>query len=70
MTTKFNKDMYAKIKGKKNEPLFNIGQRKLKIMDNEKEKESETAERGSSTLLWMKDGLLFQPFLSRRSSFP
>ena len=59
-----------KIKGKKNEPLSNIGQRKLKIMDNEKEKESETAERGSSTLLWMKDGLLFQPFLSRRSSFP
>ena len=59
MTTKFNKDMYVKIKGKKNEPLSNIGQRKLKIMDNEKEKEKETAERGSSTLLWMKDGLLF-----------
>ena len=59
MTTKFNKDMYVKIKGKKNEPLSNIGQRKLKIMDNEKDKENETAERGSSTLLWMKDGLLF-----------
>ena len=49
MTTKFNKDMYAKIKGKKNEPLSSIGQRKLKIVDKEKEKESETVERGSST---------------------
>ena len=49
MTTKFNKNMYAKIKGKKNEPLSNIGQRKLRIVDKGKEKEKETAERGSST---------------------
>ena len=49
MTTKFNQDMYAKIKGKKNEPLSNIGQRKLRIVDKEKEKEKETVERGSST---------------------
>ena len=49
MTTKFNKDMYAKIKGKKNESLSSIGQRKLKIVDKEKEKEGETAERGLST---------------------
>ena len=49
MTSKFNKDMYAKIKGKKNEPLSNIGQRKLRIVDKEKEKEKEVAERGSST---------------------
>ena len=47
MTTKFNKDMYTKIKGKKNEPLSSIGQRKLRIVD--KEKESDTTERGSST---------------------
>uniref|UniRef100_A0A7N2M5S4 Uncharacterized protein n=1 Tax=Quercus lobata TaxID=97700 RepID=A0A7N2M5S4_QUELO len=48
MTTKFNKEMYAKIKMKKNEPLFAIGQRKLKITDKEKEK--EMVERVSSTL--------------------
>ena len=47
MTTKFNKDMYAKIKGKKNEPLSTIGQRSLRIIDKEKEK--ETVERVSST---------------------
>ena len=47
MMTKFNKDMYAKIKAKKNEPLSNIGQKTLRITDKEKEK--ETAERGSST---------------------
>ena len=49
MTTKFNKDMYAKIKGKKNEPLSSIGQKTLRITDKEKEKEKEVAERGSST---------------------
>ena len=47
MTTKFNKEMYAKIKGKKNESLSNIGQRRLRIIDKEKEK--ETVEWGSST---------------------
>jgi len=47
MTTKFNKDMYAKIKGKKNEPLSTIGQRSLRITDKEKEK--DTVERVSST---------------------
>ena len=46
MTTKFNKEMYAKIKGKKNEPLSTIGQRRLRITDKEKEK--ETVERVSS----------------------
>lgn len=49
MTTKFNKDMYTKIKGKKNEPFSSIGQRRLKIVDKEQEKEKEIAERGSST---------------------
>ena len=38
-----------KIKEKKNEPLSNIGQRRLRIIDKEKEKEKETTERGSST---------------------
>ena len=47
MMSKFNKDMYAKIKGKKNEPLSSIGQKTLSITDKEKEK--EIVERGSST---------------------
>ena len=51
MTIKFNKYMYAKIKGKKNEPFSSIGQRRLKIVDKEKEKEKEkeTVEKGLST---------------------
>ena len=48
MMTKFNKEMYKKIKEKKNKPLSNIGQRRLRITDKEKEKEKETVERGSS----------------------
>ena len=47
MTSKFNKEMYNKIKGKKNEPLSIIGQMTLKIVDREKEKVA--AETGSST---------------------
>ena len=31
MTTKFNKDMYAKIRAKKDEPLFNIGKKTVRI---------------------------------------
>ena len=38
MMTKFNKDLYAKMKAKKNEPLSSIGQRRLKITDKEKKK--------------------------------
>ena len=49
MTSKFNKEMYDKIKGKKNEPLSSIGQKRLRITDKEKEKEKEVVERGSST---------------------
>ena len=49
MTSKFNKEMYKKIKEKKNEPLSNIGQRKLRFTDREKEREKEMVERGSST---------------------
>ena len=47
MTTKFNQEMYARIKGKKNEPLSSLGQRRLRVTDKEKEK--ETVERGLST---------------------
>ena len=47
MTSKFNKDMYAKIKGKKNDPLSSIGQKTLRITNKEKKK--ETAKRSSST---------------------
>ena len=53
MTSKFNKEMYRKIREKKNEPLSNIGQRKLRFTDKDKEKEKERekeiVERGSST---------------------
>ena len=41
MMSKFNKEMYKKIKEKKNEPFSNIGQKKLRFMDKEKEKEKE-----------------------------
>ena len=41
MMSKFNKEMYRKIKEKKNEPLSNIDQRKLRFMDKEKERERE-----------------------------
>ena len=49
MMSKFNKEIYKKIKEKKNEPLSNIGQRKLRFTDREKEREKEMVERGSST---------------------
>ena len=47
MTTKFNQELYAKIKAKKNEPLSSIGMRRLRVV--EKEKEKEVMEKGSST---------------------
>ena len=31
MTTKFNKDMYAKMRAKKDEPLSNIGKKAMRI---------------------------------------
>ena len=49
MTTKFNKEMYKKIKEKKNEPFSHIGQKRLRITDKEKEKEKEVVKRGLST---------------------
>ena len=60
MTSKFNKEMYDKIKGKKNEPLSSIGQKRLRITD--REKETEVVERGSSTPpLDLEEGLAASP---------
>ena len=65
MTSKFNKEMYNKIKGKKNEPLSSIGQRRLRITNKEKEKEKEVLERGSSTpTLDLDEGLAASPGIS------
>ena len=47
MTTKFNLELYAYIKVKKNETLSSIGQQRVRVV--EKEKEKEVAEKGSST---------------------
>ena len=33
MTTKFNKDMYARIRGKKDEPLSAIGAKTVRVME-------------------------------------
>ena len=46
MASKFNKEMYKKIKEKKNEPLSNIGQRKLRFTNKEKERERKKWWRG------------------------
>ena len=65
MTSKFNKEMYRKIKDKKNEPLSSIGQRRLRITDKEREKEKEVVERGSSTPALDQDkGLAASPGIS------
>ena len=67
MTSKFNKEMYKKIREKKNEPFSSIGQRKLRFTDKEKEneKEREIVERGSSTLvLELEDGQAASPGVS------
>ena len=65
MMSKFNKEMYDKIKSKKNEPLSSIGQKRLRITDKEKEKEKEVVERGSSTpTLDLDEGLAASPVIS------
>ena len=67
MTSKFNKEMYKKIKEKKNEPFSSIGQKKLRFTDKEKEKEKEKemVERGSSTpILELVDGQEASPGVS------
>ena len=47
MTTKFNQELYAWMKAKKNEPLSSIDQRRLMVI--EKDKEKELVEKGLST---------------------
>ena len=65
MMSKFNKEMYKKIREKKNVPLSSIGQRKLRFTDKEKEKEKEIVERGSSTpILELEDGQEASPGVS------
>ena len=67
MTSKFNKEMYRKIKEKKNEPLSNIGQRKLRFTDKEKEeeREKEIVDRGLSTpVLELEEGQAASPGVS------
>ena len=65
MTSKFSKEMYKKIKEKKNEPLSNIGQRKLRFTDKEKEKEKEAVVRGLSTpALGLEEGQAASPSVS------
>ena len=66
MTSKFNKEMYKKIKEKKNEPFSSIGQKKLRFTDKEKEKEKERemVERGSSTPILELDGQEASPGIS------
>lgn len=67
MTTKFNQELKAKIKAKKNKPFFSIGARRLRVV--EKEKEKEVIEKGSSTPTLDEGRLAFQVSPSRRS-FP
>ena len=67
MTTKFNQELYAKIKAKKNKPLSSIGAWRLRVV--EKEKEKEVTEKGSSTPTLDEGRPAFQVSPSRRS-FP
>ena len=67
MTSKFNKEMYKKIREKKNESLSSIDQRKLRFTDKkkEKEREKEILKRGSSTpVLELEDGQAASPCVS------
>ena len=55
MMSKFNKEMYKKIRENKSGPFSSIGQKKLRFADKEKEK--EMVKRGSSTpILELVDG--------------
>ena len=61
MTTKFNQEFYARIKAKKNEPLSSIGQRRLRVV--EKEKEKDVMEKSLSTPT-LDEGHVASPALS------
>ncbi|KAL0001016.1 hypothetical protein SO802_014797 [Lithocarpus litseifolius] len=63
MMTKFNQEFYARIKGKKNEPLSSLGQRRLRLTDKEREKQKEATEKGSSTPV-LDEGRAASPALS------
>ena len=67
MTTKFNQEFYTRIKAKKNEPLFSIGLRRLRVV--EKEKEKEVTEKGSSTPT-LDEGWVASPALSVKEITP
>ena len=67
MTTKFNQEFYARIKEKKNKFLSSIGQRRLKVV--EKEKEKEVTKNGSSTLA-LDEGCVASPTLSIKEITP
>ena len=65
MMSKFNKEMYKKIKEKKNEPLSNIGQRKLRFTnkEREREREKEIVER-AIPVLELEEGQAASPGVS------
>ena len=46
MMSKFNKEMYKKIRENKSGPFSSIGQKKLRFADKEKEKEKEKVGKG------------------------
>ena len=67
MTTKFNQELYAKIKAKKNETLSSIGTWRLKVV--EKEKEKEVTKKGSSTPT-LDEGRTASPGVSIKEVIP
>ena len=67
MTTKFNQEFYARIKAKKNKPFSSICQRRLRVV--EKEKEKEVTEKGSSTPT-LDEGWVASPALSVKEITP
>ena len=67
MMTKFNQKLYAWIKAKKNEPFSSIGQRRVRVV--EKEKEKEVTEKCSSTPV-PKEGWAASPIVSIKEITP
>ena len=65
MMTKFDQELYARIKAKKIECLSCIGQWRVRVI--EKKKEKEVTEKGSSTLSQRKVELPPRLLLLRRS---
>ena len=67
MTTKFNQELYARIKVKKNEPLSSIDQQRVRVVMKEKEK--EVIEKASSILAPVK-GQAVSPAISIKEIIP